>query len=90
MSERRAQAEKKVEEATVRLLRALEVMGRVRLAERGFQFERIDPDRLHSALKMDFVKSIRVRSEDAAAGSGDKKCHSEPSEKDILRIRRSL
>lgn len=53
---RRAQTEKKVEEATVRLLRALEVLAQARLAERGFQFDRIDPDRLPASLKADFVQ----------------------------------
>lgn len=55
-AQRCAQIEKKVEEATVRLLRALEVPGQVRLAERGFQFDRIDLDRLPDSLKPDFVQ----------------------------------
>ncbi len=55
-AQRRAQIERKYEEATVRLLRALEVLGQARLAERGFQFDRIDPDRLPAALKSAFLQ----------------------------------
>jgi CRISPR-associated protein (TIGR02710 family) len=55
-AQRRAQIEKKYEEATVRLLRALEVLGQTRLTECGFQFDRIDPDRLPTSLKPDFVQ----------------------------------
>ncbi|TAK04590.1 MAG: TIGR02710 family CRISPR-associated protein [Candidatus Manganitrophaceae bacterium] len=53
---RRAQIEKKIEEATVRLLRALEVLAQARLAERGFQFDRIDAERLPASLKQEFVQ----------------------------------
>jgi CRISPR-associated protein (TIGR02710 family) len=55
-AQRRAQTEKKFEEATGRLLRALEVLGQVRLAERGFQFDRIDSDRLPASLKTEFLQ----------------------------------
>lgn len=55
-AQRRAHTEKKYEEATVRLLRALEVLAQARLAERGFQFDRIDPDRLPASLKTDFIQ----------------------------------
>ncbi|NKE72009.1 TIGR02710 family CRISPR-associated CARF protein [Candidatus Manganitrophus noduliformans] len=55
-AQRRAHTEKKYEEATVRLLRALEVLAQARLAERGFQFDRIDPDPLPASLKTDFIQ----------------------------------
>ncbi len=55
-AQRRAQIEKRYEEATVRLIRALEVLGQTRLAERGFQFDRIDPERLPVSLKQEFVQ----------------------------------
>lgn len=55
-AQRRAQIEKKIEEATVRLLRALEVLAQTRLAERGFQFDRIDAERLPASLKQEFVQ----------------------------------
>lgn len=55
-SQRRAHTDKKYEEATVRLLRALEVLAQARLAERGFQFDRIDLDPLPASLKTDFIQ----------------------------------
>lgn len=53
---RRAQIEKKFEEATARLVRALEALGQATLAERGFSFDRVDPDRLPPSLKAEFLQ----------------------------------
>ncbi len=55
-AQRRAQIEKKIEEAAVRLQRALEVLAQAQLAERGFQFDRVDPDRLPPSLKTEFYQ----------------------------------